>query len=113
VGCDREERRGVNRKLHPEVVIEIRFKTTAEGGRKSSVFRDNYSCPLLVGGEAFDCRIEIENPPLELGRTYELPVQFLSPDLALPLLRPGTPVTLWEGREIATGLIKKTLDRAD
>jgi len=40
---------------------------------------------------------------LQLGETYELPVKFLNPDVALRKLSAGKSVTLWEGKDIATG----------
>lgn len=58
---------------------------------------------MFVRDDAFDCRVLLENRTLELGMTYDLPVKFLRPDLALPLLAVGTPVRLWEGHDIATG----------
>jgi hypothetical protein len=91
--------------MKPDVFIKVRFKTTAEGGRLGAVVigENSYGCPLFVDGEAFDCRVLLNDQTLQLGETYELPIKFLSPDLALPKLSLGTSVILWEGKDIATG----------
>lgn len=94
--------------MKPDAVIKVRFKTAAEGGRHRSIViaeKGHYGCPLFVDGQAFDCRFLVEAQTLSLGETYELPVKFLAPDLALSKLSPGKTVTLWEGGEIATGQV--------
>jgi len=90
-----------------DVTIKIRFKTNAEGGRQAKVeiALIPYGCLLVVDGEAFDCRVLQKERVLELGKTYELPVKFLRPDLVLPKLSPGKQISLWEGKEIATGSV--------
>jgi hypothetical protein len=91
--------------VKPDAFIKVRFKTTAEGGRQGAVVIGNtsYGCPLCVEGEAFDCRLLLNDRTLQLGETYELPVKFLNPDVALRKLSAGKSVTLWEGKDIATG----------
>ena len=94
--------------MKPDAIILVRFKTTAEGGRQSAIVIPDhsekyYGCPLFIEGEAFDCRLLVQGKTLELGETYELPVQFLYPELALPKLSPGKSVRLWEGKDIAAG----------
>ncbi len=93
--------------MKPDVIIEVRFKTTAEGGRKTSVVGQVYGCPLFVDGSGFDCRLILEGRELQLGGIYEIPVKFMNPDLVLPKLKRGKLITLWEGKEIATGKILK------
>jgi hypothetical protein len=60
--------------LTPDVIIEVRFKTSAEGGRQGNVeiALTPYGCPLIVDGEAFDCRFLLKERVLELGETYEV-----------------------------------------
>lgn len=93
--------------MQPDAIIEVRFKTTPENGRQSSVVGDVYGCPLFVDGEAFDCRMQLDGKTLVLGKTYELGVKFLNPQLALPHLSPGKAVSLWEGKEIAVGKVMR------
>jgi len=91
--------------MKPEAFIEVRFKTTAEGGRKGPVFGQHYGCPLLVDGEYFDCRLLLDGQQFELGQTYQAPVVFLHPELVLPKLSVGKSVTLWEGKDVGTGKV--------
>ena len=88
-----------------DITIAVRFKTTAEGGRSGPVIGKHFSCPMFISGEAFDCRLLIEGRTLELGETYEVPVKFLNADLALPKLKVGKEIALWEGKEVAAGRV--------
>jgi hypothetical protein len=95
--------------LKEDIIIRVRFKTTAEGGRTEDIRPNNavgfYGCPLFVDGAGFDCRIFLDGKTLRLGETYELPVKFLDADNALPKLSIGKDIVLWEGKDIATGKI--------
>jgi hypothetical protein len=68
--------------MKPDVYIKVRFKTTAEGGRKTSIKRkssmgpDFYACPLIIDGKAYDCRLLIDNKEIELGKYYEIPLTY-------------------------------------
>jgi hypothetical protein len=91
--------------MKSDVFLNVRFKLPSEGGRMASLEGQSYGCPLVVDGEAFDCRLMLAGQKLELGKTYEIPVKFLNPDLALPKLSIGKAITLWEGKEIASGQV--------
>ena len=71
-----------------------------------------YRCPLFVDDEAFDCRLLVTDQTLHLGETYDLPIRFLCPELALPMLSEGRAIRLWEGKDIATGTVVR-LERAN
>lgn len=95
--------------MEPDVIIEVRFKTTAEGGRLTAIggtaVVDYYACPFVIEGEAFDCRLLLGKRRLELGETYEVPVKFMSWQLVHPKLRAGASFALWEGKDVATGKV--------
>jgi hypothetical protein len=91
-------------------LIELRFKPSNEGGRSADVSGDVYGIPLVVGGEAFDCRLLLDGKTLKLGETYTVPAAFLRPELVLPQLSPNQKVSLWEGREIGTGRVITLLE---
>ncbi len=99
--------------MEPDIYIKVRFKTSAEGGRKTPLKRktplgpDFYACPMMINGKAYDCRLLIENKEMELGKYYEIPVKFLNKDLALPNLSIGANITLWEGKDIADGQVTR------
>jgi hypothetical protein len=103
--------------MKPDIYIKVRFKTSEEGGRKTSVKRktplgpDFYGCPLMVDGKAYDCRLLIGDKEIELGKYYEIPVKFLDKDLALPNLAIGKSITLLEGKEVADGQVTKICDQ--
>ena len=60
----------------------------------------------MVDGQGFDCRfMETTEDGYRLGHEYEIPIKFLSPELALPLLDVGRKISLWEARTIAEGTI--------
>jgi hypothetical protein len=99
--------------MNSDIYIKVRFKTSEEGGRKTSVKRktplgpDFYGCPLVVDGKAFDCRLLIGDKEMELGKYYEVPVKFLDKDLVLPNLAVGKSIILLEGKEVANGQVTK------
>ncbi|MGQ3051681.1 MAG: hypothetical protein ACT6S0_07840 [Roseateles sp.] len=96
--------------MKPDAIINVRFLTTAEGGRSTAVEGQYYACPLFVDSEGFDCRLLLEGRRLELGAASEVPVKFLYRDLALPKLAVGKEVLLWEGRNVAKGQVVKIVD---
>jgi hypothetical protein len=95
--------------MNPDAIIDVRFKTTDEGGRKTPVVGNYYSCPLFVDGEGFDCRIFLGNQKVELGEWYQLPVKFLHREFVISKLSPGKPISLWEGKDVANGKVLEVL----
>lgn len=99
--------------MKQEAIIHIRFLTSAEGGRTSPISGEKYGCPIMVDGAGFDCRFVLnETTCFELGGSYEIPVNFLNPDLALKHLQEGTKISLWEGKTIGVGKVIKILDKS-
>lgn len=97
--------------MQPDAIIEVRFKMPSEDGRQSAVSGDYYGCPLVVEGEAFDCRLLLAGRRLELGETSEVPVKFLNPQLALTKLAAGKSFVLWEGKDVAAGKLVRVLGK--
>lgn len=91
----------------PDAYIEVRFRTTIEGGRKTPIIGDIYACPIFIDGEGYDCRLLIYGMKIDLGMPYEIPIKFLNRDLILPKLAIGKKIILWEGKDIADGKITK------
>ena len=95
--------------MEPDVIIEVRFKTTAEGGRQTAIggtaVVDYYACPCVIEGKAFDCRLLLGKRRLELGEIYEVPVKFMNWQLVGPKLHEGVSFALWEGKDVATGKV--------
>ncbi|WP_303907142.1 hypothetical protein [Thiohalomonas denitrificans] len=96
--------------MKTEAVIRVRFLTPEEGGRKTPIEGERYGCPLMLNGQGFDCRFVLDGYAcFELGKSYEIPVKFLNPVLALKELREGTEISLWEGKIIARGVVIKVM----
>jgi hypothetical protein len=95
------------RPMKPDAIISVCFKTPEENGRNTAVQGDYYNCPLFIDGEGFDCRLLLGRNKLELGVRYEVPIKFLFPELVRTKLTVGKEVTLWEGKEIASGTVLK------
>ncbi len=91
--------------MEPDAIIEVRFKTSAEHGRQTTVHGDYYGCPFMVDNEAFDCRLLLHGRDLELGKTYQVPVTFMNWQLVRPRLSVGKAFMLWEGKHVATGKV--------
>ena len=97
-------------RMRPEVRARIRLFTTAEGGRKGPVLGPWFGCPTRIQGKYFDCRLQTVPPgPIALGEPVEVQMQFLCPELALPLLAVGCEFALWEGRTIGEGIVLELL----
>lgn len=99
------------RVLQPHAIIDVRFRTTAEGGRKGPIRGDlykEYRCPFSVDGQYFDCLVLTEKQ-IALGEWYTLPVIFLFPELVMPMLTVGKSFKLWEGKDVADGTVKELL----
>lgn len=94
--------------IKKDAIIFVRFLTTSEGGRQSSIETNRYGCPLMIDDtHGFDCRFVLnETTVFELGREYEIAVSFLHPESALEHLSEGDEVYLWEGKKIGEGAVK-------
>ncbi|WP_233829567.1 hypothetical protein [Paraburkholderia sp. ZP32-5] len=94
--------------MQPDVVLRLRLRTTAEGGRNGPVFVNpgtHFGCLLVIEGQHFDCRWLLEGRHLKLGHEHNVPVKFLSFALVAPLLAVGKGVQMWEGKVFADGVI--------
>jgi hypothetical protein len=95
--------------MSPDAYIEVKFRTTEDGGRKTPVTGEFYACPMFIDKEAYDCRLLIKGMILELGHLYIVPVKFLNRDSVLPKLFVGKNIVLWEGRDVADGKVTKIM----
>ncbi len=97
------------------VWANIRFCRTEEGGLKAS-FRpydfftgEQHQLGYLmdIDGKYFDFRIFQAPIYIELGRSYEMMLKFLSPDIVSHRLSVGKKFTVWHSRMIAEGVVVK------
>jgi hypothetical protein len=99
--------------MNPQFLLSVKFWPSNCGGRKGPVKGEYYACPLLLGEEAFDCRLLLNGTTLELGSTYEVPAVLLNPEAAHQKILLGTRVRLWEGREVGEAVVVKVFDRPE
>jgi len=97
----------MQRAMQPDALITVRFLPPEEGGRSQPAGGRTFGCPIFIDGEGFDCRLLLDGLVLQPGKLYEVPVKFLRRDYADERLHVGTPITLWEGRTIASGTISR------
>lgn len=97
------------------VWANIRFCRMDEGGLKAS-FRpydfftgEQHQLGYLmnIDGKYFDFRIFQAPIYIELGRSYEMMLKFLSPDIVSRVLSVGKKFTVWYSRTIAEGIVVK------
>lgn len=90
--------------MKPHATVKVRFLTESEGGRKRPISANSFGCPMLVDDRGFDCRFVLNKAQtFELGSTYLIDVQFLSPSEAMNALMVGKQIKFWEGKVIAEG----------
>jgi hypothetical protein len=81
----------------PEIVADLQFLSTAEGGRRGPTPDRVFGCPLEYDGELFDCRLDLsEIGPVSPGQRVTVSIQFLSPQRIVPRLSAGCAISLWE-----------------
>ena len=96
--------------MKEQAIIRITFLTEAQGGRSKPIDAERYGCPILVRGQALDCRFVLPGKTrFDPGVWHEIGVAFLNPSLAQQLLEEGVPIQLWEGKVIAEGVVKSFL----
>jgi len=96
--------------IKPDIIVSLRFYTTAEGGRKGSLSQEKFGCPFEFQEVLFDCRLLLEETgALTPGAKATVPVIFLRPDLIKARLQVGSRFTLWEMGTIAEGVVQDIL----
>jgi hypothetical protein len=94
------------KQLTPDIIGDIRFFETDEGGRREPTASDRFGCPFRFEGELFDCVLLLDGiGPIYPGQRIKVPIKFLSPHLIKDMLAPGLDFQLWDMRVIAEGRI--------
>lgn len=89
----------------PDIIARVRLYSIDEGGRQSVLPPRQFGCPLVFLGEAFDCRILLDQAGVTLapGLTADVPIKFLFPDIVMASLTVGARFKLWDVKEFAEG----------
>lgn len=94
--------------VRPEIFACVSLLSSAQGGRAGPILHGEYRGVLQLPKEAFSFRTFIESDSgLAPGHSAEIGIQFLVPELALPLLSEGTEFSVWEGKLIGNGRVTR------
>ena len=98
--------------MKPDIIINVRFLTSDEGGREKPIMGKKYSCPLIINEACgYDCRFVLNSESyFEPGYEYDIPIKFLNFKSALKDIVEGMRITLWEGKTIAEGKVIKVFN---
>lgn len=104
---------GVTANTLDEIVVEITLSPADEGGRLSAIASGVYRGVFSVRAGSFSVRWVIPTSTFLApgGRSGTFGVQFLVPELALQHFPVGTSFSVWEGRDIGTGVVLQVLQR--
>jgi hypothetical protein len=68
-------------KFEPHILAEVYLLPTTEGGRRMTTPADVFGCPVGIGSEYFDMRMDLTAiGSLSPGDTAQVPIRFLCPD---------------------------------
>lgn len=98
--------------MKPDIVAELKFYSTEEGGRANPIsyqtFSQRFGCLLVYKEETFDCFVILsEGKEIYPGERVVLSIMFLRPELIKPNLKVGDNFKLRELGIIAEGKIVK------
>jgi hypothetical protein len=93
-------------KIDYDIIAEVRFFTTEEGGRNSSTPKSFFGCPMIIGGAKYDCRLLLDEiGSIKPGGEATVPIKFLDTETVLAFLKNEDNFELWEMRTIAEGKV--------
>lgn len=97
--------------ITPEIIAEVQFYPTSEGGRKSHLPQSKFGCILEVDGHSFDCALLLQNREKICpgDKVTGVAIKLLFPDLLVKYLKPGQKFYLKEIGRIAEGRIEQLL----
>jgi hypothetical protein len=95
----------------PDSILDLRLRSSEEGGRVTATPADKLACIFELGGENFECVLLLhEIGPLDPGASAVVPVAFLAPELVKPRLVQGSRFRLKDYRVIGEGRVQQILD---
>jgi hypothetical protein len=103
--------------IKPEIEAMINVLPQEQSPRRGPL-RDDvvgyYGCPFVHSKGTFDCRMLFpdQDGSVLLGSRARCLIQFLSPEIVLPILVVGDSFSLWEGDTIATGIILRIFNES-
>ena len=96
-----------------DIEAEVRFLTTAEGGRRGPV-KSGYRGHFFYDGlDWVAVQIYPDSEWVQLGETVRALISFMSPDEHVGKLFPGKEFSIREGKLVGKGKVTKLLKLAD
>jgi len=96
--------------IKPDIIAEVYFYTTEDGGRKGPTPDNFIGFPLEFKGKYYDCRLLLDDiGSISPGDTVIVPIIFLYPEKILYQLKIGAKFRLWERGFKANGKVLKKM----
>lgn len=88
--------------MDADLIAEVAFYRTEDGGRKGPTPPNKFGCLVRLGTDYCDCRLYLDGTgALRPGQLATVPLKFLSSDIVRTRLGKGDVFHLWEGKDIA------------
>lgn len=95
-----------------DITAKIKLLKTARGGREEGLPAGEYKGIISTRGQHFSFRCMLpETAGLGLGESCTVDIEFVFPDLALPIFKANSEFNLWEGGIIGYGRVMKVVPR--
>lgn len=99
--------------ITPDIIADLKFYTTENGGRKGPTPSNFFGCVISIDQNNFDARLLLEQiGPIFPGECKRnVPIKFLSTDLALMKLKKKQQFFIRDGQVIGAGKVIKIVSR--
>ncbi len=98
--------------LVADITAKIKLLNTARGGREEPLPPGEYKGIISSRGQHFSFRCILPGDAgLGLGESVTVDIEFMFPDLALPIFRANGEFNLWESGIIGYGKVMKVRER--
>ena len=97
--------------IKPDIIVEVEFYKTEDGGRKSPTDPNYFGCLFVIDNQKFDCRLLLNGiGSISPGETKDrIPVKFLNTELVMSKINLVNKFYLWDMRNIAEGIVKEII----
>lgn len=95
-----------------DITAKIKLLKTSRGGREEGLPAGEYKGTISSRGQHFSFRCMLpEGGGLGLGESCTVDIEFMFPDLAIPIFRANSEFNLWEGGIIGYGRVMRVAER--
>lgn len=99
--------------LVPDVIVDVKFYKTEDGGRKGPTSPEFFPCLFVINNHNHDCRLLLDNIGSIFPGDFKInvPIKFLCPDLVIPKLKNGMKFYLRGVKIVAEGVVKEIINK--